>query len=124
MSARHHRRPLRAVAAALLTAATLVAPVAPPALAAPVGTRPAVVATVGVPGATGGLAATPVKPPKVGAAAYILVDAATGQTLLDRRSNQARAMASTTKVMTGLLAMEKLDLDKTVVIGTGPSRIG
>ena len=124
MSARHHRRPLRAVAAALLTAATLVAPAAPPALAAPVSARPAAVAPAAVPGATGGLAAAPVKPPKVGAAAYILVDAATGQTLLDRRSGEARAMASTTKVMTGLLAMERLDLDKTVVIGTGPSRIG
>ena len=47
----------------------------------------------------------------------ILADESTGQVLFERNASSARAMASTTKVMTALLALERLDERKVVVIG-------
>jgi len=62
--------------------------------------------------------------PRVRAASFLLADAATGQTLLARAPSTARPMASTTKVMTALLAIEQLDLDRQVRIGPGPAAVG
>jgi D-alanyl-D-alanine carboxypeptidase len=75
-------------------------------------------------GVTAAVATPPVVAPLVRARAALLADEATGQVLYDRRSGQPRAMASTTKVMTGLLALERLNPNRTVVIGPGPPRIG
>jgi D-alanyl-D-alanine carboxypeptidase len=66
----------------------------------------------------------PVAPPQIGGAAAILADERTGQVLFDRDSRAERAMASTTKVMTALLALEHLDQSRTVVIGTEPTTVG
>jgi serine-type D-Ala-D-Ala carboxypeptidase (penicillin-binding protein 5/6) len=74
----------------------------------------------GVPG--GGQAA--VAGPRVLAKAAILADESTGQVLFERNGGVARAMASTTKVMTALLALERLDERRVVVIGSGPPRVG
>jgi serine-type D-Ala-D-Ala carboxypeptidase (penicillin-binding protein 5/6) len=65
-----------------------------------------------------------VAPPGVKAKSVLLADEETGQVLFDRAERQPRAMASTTKVMTGLLALEHLDQRGTVVIGTEPTRVG
>jgi D-alanyl-D-alanine carboxypeptidase len=65
-----------------------------------------------------------VAPPKIGGLAAVLADERTGQVLFERNSAQQRAMASTTKVMTALLALERLDQDRTVVIGTEPTTVG
>jgi serine-type D-Ala-D-Ala carboxypeptidase (penicillin-binding protein 5/6) len=65
-----------------------------------------------------------VAPPRVVAKAAILADEATGQVLFERNPGVGRAMASTTKVMTALLALERLDEDRTVVIGAGPPKVG
>jgi serine-type D-Ala-D-Ala carboxypeptidase (penicillin-binding protein 5/6) len=65
-----------------------------------------------------------VEPPRVLAKAVILADEATGQVLLERNAAAARAMASTTKVMTALLALERLDERKVVTIGAGPPQVG
>jgi D-alanyl-D-alanine carboxypeptidase len=62
--------------------------------------------------------------PQVQARAVILADEATGQVLFERNASSARAMASTTKVMTALLALERLDERKVVVIGSGPPQVG
>jgi D-alanyl-D-alanine carboxypeptidase len=62
--------------------------------------------------------------PRVKARAVILADEATGQVLYERNASSARAMASTTKVMTALLALERLDERKVVVIGAGPPQVG
>jgi D-alanyl-D-alanine carboxypeptidase (penicillin-binding protein 5/6) len=62
--------------------------------------------------------------PWVAARAAILADESTGQVLFDRNSGVARAMASTTKVMTALLTLERLDERQVVVIGSGPPRVG
>ena len=92
------------------------------------GTRPAaLVAGRGLPvagqvaagGGTGAVAG-----PGVAARAAILADEATGQVLFERNPEAARAMASTTKVMTALLALERLDERRVVRIGAGPPRVG
>jgi D-alanyl-D-alanine carboxypeptidase len=80
---------------------------------APVGGPPAPVAGQGV-----------VAGPGVVARAAILADESTGQVLFERNSGVPRAMASTTKVMTALLALERLDERRVVVIGPGPPQVG
>ena len=70
----------------------------------------------GAPGVVGG--------PRVLAKAAILADESTGQVLFERNGGAARAMASTTKVMTALLALERLDERRVVAIGVGPTRVG
>jgi serine-type D-Ala-D-Ala carboxypeptidase (penicillin-binding protein 5/6) len=62
--------------------------------------------------------------PRVLAKAAILADEATGQVLFERNPGAARAMASTTKVMTALLALERLDQWRVVTIGSGPPKVG
>ena len=62
--------------------------------------------------------------PRVQARAVLLADEATGQVLYERNASSARAMASTTKVMTALLALEQLDERKVVAIGPGPPQVG
>jgi D-alanyl-D-alanine carboxypeptidase len=62
--------------------------------------------------------------PRLLAKAAILADESTGQVLFERNAGGARAMASTTKVMTALLALEQLDERRVVVIGPGPPQVG
>jgi D-alanyl-D-alanine carboxypeptidase len=113
--------PARVVAVAVVLAAVLADPAgsvlaagAPPAAAGP----PAPAATA--PGVAGQVVAGP----RVLAVAAILADESTGQVLFERNAGAARAMASTTKVMTALLALERLDERRVVVIGPGPPRVG
>lgn len=67
-------------------------------------------------------------PPYILAETAVVIDAKTGQVLYDKNMNEQREPASTTKVMTSLLALENLDLNQTVTIDaetpyTGGSRI-
>jgi D-alanyl-D-alanine carboxypeptidase (penicillin-binding protein 5/6) len=59
-------------------------------------------------------AAKPV--PEVTAASAVLIDAKTGKILYDKDMHAIRYPASLTKVMTGLLALENLPLDRVVTI--------
>jgi D-alanyl-D-alanine carboxypeptidase len=77
-----------------------------------------------VPAQAAGPEQVAVEGPRVRARAVLLADEATGQVLYERNAGAARAMASTTKVMTALLALERLDEHKVVAIGAGPPRIG
>jgi D-alanyl-D-alanine carboxypeptidase len=94
----------------------------PPAVAArALGAAGQGVVAAGVPGAAGqGVMAGP----RVAAKAAILADESTGQVLFERNAGAGRAMASTTKVMTALLTLERLDERRVVVIGAGPPRVG
>jgi serine-type D-Ala-D-Ala carboxypeptidase (penicillin-binding protein 5/6) len=69
-------------------------------------------------------AQAPVAPPRVRARAVILADESTGQVLYERNASSARAMASTTKVMTALLTLERLDERRVVTISSGPPQVG
>ncbi|QIA27198.1 D-alanyl-D-alanine carboxypeptidase [Thermaerobacter sp. PB12/4term] len=56
----------------------------------------------------------PQQPPSQDARAAILVDAATGQVLYARNADATMPMASTTKIMTALLAIERGDLQQVI----------
>jgi D-alanyl-D-alanine carboxypeptidase (penicillin-binding protein 5/6) len=75
-------------------------------------------------GGEGAAAGNGVAAPRVKAAAVLLADEQTGQVLFAQNAEQQRAMASTTKVMTALLALEHLDERRAVVIGTEPTTVG
>jgi D-alanyl-D-alanine carboxypeptidase (penicillin-binding protein 5/6) len=62
------------------------------------------------------------KPPPVRSRAAVLVDQATGEALLQRNADQPIAMASTTKIMTALLASEQ-PLDRTVRVQVGAAQL-
>ncbi len=55
-------------------------------------------------------------PPEVEATSFVLVEARTGQVLLARNPHLPRPPASTTKILTALLALEHLPLDRVVEI--------
>lgn len=50
-------------------------------------------------------------PPNLTAEAYILIDMETGQVLAEKNADQRRSPASTTKIMTGLVAIENASLE-------------
>ncbi|MCX7745665.1 MAG: D-alanyl-D-alanine carboxypeptidase [Clostridia bacterium] len=70
--------------------------------------------------------------PKIDAQSYILIDAKTGQTLYEYNANQKLYPASTTKMMTGIIALERGDLNQLMTasqsavndIGNGGMNIG
>jgi D-alanyl-D-alanine carboxypeptidase (penicillin-binding protein 5/6) len=55
-------------------------------------------------------------PPQISAAGAILVDAATGQILYEKSANEPRPIASTTKIMTGLLTIEHCSPEETATM--------
>ena len=56
------------------------------------------------------------EPPEVEARAAILMDADSGLVLFEKNADEPMLIASTTKIMTALLALERCDSDQTVVI--------
>ncbi len=56
------------------------------------------------------------EPPAILAETAIVIDAKTGQVLYDKNMDEQREPASTTKVITALLALENLDINQTVTI--------
>jgi D-alanyl-D-alanine carboxypeptidase len=117
---------LRFTVITVTLAATLVVPAstgAAPATRAPDGQTAAGRALAGQ-AAAGQAAAGQAAGPRVLAKAAILADESTGQVLFERGARVPRAMASTTKVMTALLTLERLDERRMVVIGSGPPRVG
>lgn len=53
---------------------------------------------------------------------YCLVEGATGQAILAKNANQERPVASTTKIMTGILVLEYADLDEIATVSQFASR--
>jgi len=58
----------------------------------------------------------PAAPPAIGAPAAIVVHMGTGKVLYERNAYQRRPMASTTKIMTAILILEKMDLAGKVTV--------
>ena len=56
------------------------------------------------------------RPPDISATAAFMIDAKTGEYLFSHNANARLPMASTTKIMTAVLALESLDLDKKVKV--------
>ena len=61
--------------------------------------------------------------PVVTAPTAILIDAKTGKVLYEKNADEKHFPASTTKVMTGLLAVEKGKMDEVITIGKNPPLI-
>jgi D-alanyl-D-alanine carboxypeptidase len=58
----------------------------------------------------------PIKPPAVSAASLLIVDAKTGALIWRKNANQPQHIASTTKIMTAIVALERCGLDETVTV--------
>ncbi|WP_446898723.1 serine hydrolase [Clostridium sp. LBM24168] len=63
------------------------------------------------------------KPPSVSADSAVLLDANTGKILFSKNPDSAYPPASTTKIMTALLVLEKGDLDSYVTVGKNPPKV-
>jgi D-alanyl-D-alanine carboxypeptidase (penicillin-binding protein 5/6) len=61
--------------------------------------------------------------PAINAASYILVDAASGQTLVSRNADVARGVASTQKILTALVVLDAGNLDKKVTVQASDVRV-
>nr|WP_242850597.1 D-alanyl-D-alanine carboxypeptidase family protein [Clostridium lundense] len=59
-------------------------------------------------------------PPKVSADGAVLMDATTGEILYEKNIDKPYPPASTTKIMTALLTLEKCKLDEVVTVGKKP----
>ena len=55
-------------------------------------------------------------------ASSILIDARSGEVLFENNANERRQVASTTKIMTALLVLEKLGISEPVSISSNASR--
>ncbi|CAN5806735.1 D-alanyl-D-alanine carboxypeptidase family protein [soil metagenome] len=64
------------------------------------------------------------RPPTIAAAAGILVDASDGSILWEKNSRERRAIASTTKIMTALVALENAELDEMVTASARAEAVG
>lgn len=62
--------------------------------------------------------------PAVSAQAAVLIDVDSGQILYSKNSQDQRPMASTTKVMTALLAISSAELDSVVKVSPRAARVG
>ena len=60
--------------------------------------------------------ADPISAPELSAASAILVDQDSGQVLFAEEADEERAIASLTKIMTGLLVLERTDLSEVVTV--------
>ncbi len=65
-----------------------------------------------------------VSSPEITASSAILIDAKTGRTLWEKKSRTLRPVASTTKMMTAILAIENLDLDDIAVTSPQAAAVG
>lgn len=63
----------------------------------------------------------PIKKLKVDSRAAILIDLKTGKILYEKNIHSRLAPASTTKILTAIIALEKGNLNRTVTVGKGPT---
>lgn len=71
-----------------------------------------------------GQTAQTTEPHVVQASAYLVMDTETGRVLAEHNMHEKRYPASTTKTLTALLAIEKGDLNKRVIISENPPKVG
>ncbi|MBR6548717.1 MAG: D-alanyl-D-alanine carboxypeptidase [Clostridia bacterium] len=62
-----------------------------------------------------GVQAAPLQEPTVSAQSAVVIDGFTGEVLFEKNADQQRSMASTTKIMTTLLALEQNDPNREIV---------
>ncbi|WP_062285590.1 D-alanyl-D-alanine carboxypeptidase family protein [Neomoorella mulderi] len=74
-------------------------------------------------GAVPAPAAETAGPPELTAAAAVLMDTATGKVLFAKNPDERKAPASTTKILTAMIALEKGHLDDVITVGPNPPRV-
>lgn len=62
--------------------------------------------------------------PTISATSSILVDAQSGQILYEKNAHERRSIASITKIMTGIITLERVKLDEVVTINKSASQVG
>lgn len=62
--------------------------------------------------------------PRIAASSAIMVDAKTGQILYEKNPHEQRSMASTTKIMTGIITLERANLNEEVTVSNHASEVG
>ncbi|MDP2211119.1 MAG: D-alanyl-D-alanine carboxypeptidase family protein [Candidatus Aquicultor sp.] len=79
----------------------------------------AIILVVAAPFQSGAFAATDptTSALKIKAPAAILIDEKTGEVLWEKNADEKRAAASTTKIMTAILALEREEMDDTITVG-------
>lgn len=66
----------------------------------------------------------PAAPPSISAVSGILIDASSGKVVFEKNSHQALPIASTTKVVTALVARDRLSLKETVTVSESAAAVG
>ena len=61
--------------------------------------------------------------PSVSASSAVLIEAGSGKIIYGKNENQRRGMASTTKIMTAIVALENASLDKLVTVAPAASGV-
>lgn len=113
-----HRRGVRAVVLGLVALLVAAAPAAPPAARPAPGLRPPPqLAVASVPDGWP-------QAPAATAAAFLLLDADTGQVLAERNADDPRAVASTIKVLTALTVLNRTEPDDPIVIPARAAGVG
>jgi D-alanyl-D-alanine carboxypeptidase (penicillin-binding protein 5/6) len=64
------------------------------------------------------------EPPKISAGAAVVLDTVSGRILYEKNAHSRRAMASTTKIMTAIVAIENGNLDDRVTVSRRAASIG
>lgn len=64
------------------------------------------------------------KPPVINALAAVVVEESSGRVLYEKNATQKRSIASTTKIMTAIIALENANLDEEIVISKRAASIG
>lgn len=64
------------------------------------------------------------KPPVINALAAVVVEVSSGRVLYEKNATQKRSIASTTKIMTAIVALENANLDEEIVISKRAASIG
>ncbi len=64
------------------------------------------------------------KPPSINAITAVVIEESTGRILYNKNATEKRSIASTTKIMTALVALENADLDEPVSISKKAASIG
>lgn len=71
-----------------------------------------------------GLETTVYAQPQLSAESFLLMDAHTGQVLLERNGQEKRPPASTTKILTGITAIDLANLDELVIVSANADQVG
>ena len=69
-------------------------------------------------------AANVAEEPKIDSRAAVVIDRESKRILYSKNCNEKRAMASTTKIMTAIIALENSRLEEKIIVSKQPAKVG